>query len=171
MLSCTWESAAPVPVQRQPTPVPTLAKMAMPTLSARPAFVQATWPEEYTVVPLALYYYTPEGIVGHGIGSLKNGFQSSICVRPFLEPLIQAMCRSTPGILKLSNERYRPAAPGLISETHTIRIYCTIRRNDEIVTTSLPPGNYRRLSSHEIGRIDPPPASSWCETRQDKKRS
>ena len=92
MVSCTSERVTLMATQGESTLIPTLAKMSLPTLLPRPNYIQVVGPEEYTVVPIALYNYFPVGVVGHGIdssGSLEQGFQSSICVRPLLEPLVQ----------------------------------------------------------------------------------
>lgn len=75
-----------------PTPIATLPKQNIPTLEARPNFIEAITPREYSIIPLSFYIHTEIGVeetlktarIGNVIG-----FASSICVRPFLEPLVQ----------------------------------------------------------------------------------
>jgi hypothetical protein len=73
----------------KPTPVPTLETIETPVLEPRPDFIQAVGPEEYSIVPKALYDLVLEGSVGYSITKSLLGFKSSICVRPLLRPLIE----------------------------------------------------------------------------------
>ena len=75
-----------------PTPIITLPKLNIPTFEARPNFIEAITPEEYSIIPVSLYIHTEIGVEetlsAFRIGNVI-GFASSICVRPFLEPLVQ----------------------------------------------------------------------------------
>lgn len=57
----------------------------------RPNFIQAVSPEEYTIVPVDLYNYSPSDIkvVKSATGDPKDGYQSTICLRLSGEPLAQ----------------------------------------------------------------------------------
>ncbi len=79
------------------TPYPTFMAMTMSVLEPRPYFIQAVAPKEYRIVPLGLYNYIPEGTIGYGIeafdldipSSQIPAYQSSVCVRPLAELLVQ----------------------------------------------------------------------------------
>lgn len=95
--ACVPENLEPIPVVREPTPIPTLSKMEMEIVEPRPDFIRALRPPEYYVVPLSLYNLNPEGLIMHRIleydpsnlESYKYGYQSSICVNPLMKLLVQ----------------------------------------------------------------------------------
>jgi hypothetical protein len=95
--ACTPQELEPVPVERRLTPVPTLVKMENAIVEPRPNFISALTPPEYYIVPISLYNYHPEGVFMLGVSdydpmapdSYEFGFQSSICIKPRIELLIQ----------------------------------------------------------------------------------
>lgn len=82
------ESELPTP---SPTTTPTqeLPVMDMATVMARPAYVEDTTPDEYSIVPLTLYQYEPECYTIWGGGNVQEGFHSTICIAIDIEPLAQ----------------------------------------------------------------------------------
>lgn len=103
--ACTPQELEPVPVGRRPTPSPTLVPSPVPTLvkmdraivEPRPDFISALRPPEYYIVPLSLYNYHAEGVVVTTVPEYEPmnprtyayGFQTSICIEPKMELLIQ----------------------------------------------------------------------------------
>lgn len=76
-----------------PTPLPTLAKMEIPPLQPRPEYIAQVSPEEYSIVPQSIY--NGENTDGYpdfrtADAPLEFGYQSSICIRLLLSPLVQA---------------------------------------------------------------------------------
>lgn len=80
-------------VGEEARPMPTLPPfhmMDVAPIQPRPDFVQLVGPLEYSIVNSDFYHLTPEGVGGIRItGTVRNGFQSAICVRPFIRELIQ----------------------------------------------------------------------------------
>lgn len=75
----------------RPTPtLPPFPMMDVAPIQPRPDFVQLVGPLEYSIVHSDFYHLTAEGVGGIRItGTMRNGFQSAICVRPFIRELIQ----------------------------------------------------------------------------------
>lgn len=74
-----------------PTPtLPVFPMMDVIPIQPRPEFVRLVGPAEYSVVESDFYHFKEAGVDGIRItGAMRNGFQSAICVNPFLRPLIQ----------------------------------------------------------------------------------
>lgn len=70
--------------------LPPFLLMEVAPVQPRPDFVQLVGPLEYSIVDSDFYHLTPEGVGGIRItGTMRNGFQSAICVRPFMRELVQ----------------------------------------------------------------------------------
>lgn len=70
--------------------LPPFPLMEVAPVQPRPDFVQLVGPLEYSIVDSDFYHLTPEGVGGIRItGTMRNGFQSAICVRPIIRELVQ----------------------------------------------------------------------------------
>lgn len=103
IVSCTAKTTETVvnksktiPVARPtlfPTPFPALAKMDIQPLQPRPEYIDRVSPEEYSIVPQDIYNGQPPGgyfVPLLSVPPLYYGYQSSICIKLLLSPLVQS---------------------------------------------------------------------------------
>lgn len=71
-------------------PANDVGKMDVPTVHARPTYIKEIAPEEYFVIPYALYNKEPPPeIIAVGPGSVEEGFRSNLCLEIDLKLLVQ----------------------------------------------------------------------------------
>lgn len=90
------DASKTIPITRPtlfPTPFPTLSKMDMQPLQPPPEYITQVSPEEYSIVRQAIYngqspngYFVPRS----SIQPLYYGYQSTICIKLLLSPLVQS---------------------------------------------------------------------------------
>ncbi len=93
--------------------IPTLERMDKDAIESRPSYIEALRPPEYYKIPISLYRFRPKGLSTHHVqdydsknpSSFEYGYQSSICVNLYTEPLIQEGDLLTGGVELVGGER------------------------------------------------------------------